>query len=176
MGAKDMTLEEMKTSQLGEVVEILQDAKRFLRQQNVDQWQGQYPDEEVIKEDMRNHNAYVLVDNGTVLGYSAVIFDKEPAYEEIYEGRWLNDTPYAALHRLMMHEQVRGRQASVSMMEEIKTLCKKRNTYHIRVDTHEDNIRMQKYLLKHGFVYCGIIYLADKNKRKAYECIFSSEQ
>lgn len=41
----------------------------------------------------------------------------------------------------------------------------------IKVDTHEENISMQKLLKKNNFKYCGIIYLEDKSKRIAFEKI-----
>ena len=37
------------------------------------------------------------------------------------------------------------------------------------MDTHEDNISMQRLLEKNNFKYCGIIYLEDGNKRIAFE-------
>ena len=39
----------------------------------------------------------------------------------------------------------------------------------IRVDTHEGNIPMRKMLEKQGFVYCGVIHLADGSPRVAYQ-------
>ena len=37
------------------------------------------------------------------------------------------------------------------------------------VDTHRDNAIMQHNIKKHGFTYCGIIYLANGDKRLAYQ-------
>ena len=39
----------------------------------------------------------------------------------------------------------------------------------IRIDTHRDNIPMQKALSKAGFSYRGIIYLESGAERLAYE-------
>ena len=39
----------------------------------------------------------------------------------------------------------------------------------IKVDTHKDNISMQKLLRKNDFKYCGIIYLEDGSERIAFE-------
>ena len=39
----------------------------------------------------------------------------------------------------------------------------------IRIDTHRDNKIMQHNLLKYGFTYCGIIYLANGDERLAYQ-------
>ena len=40
---------------------------------------------------------------------------------------------------------------------------------NIRIDTHKDNLIMQHNIEKHGFTYCGIIYLASGDKRMAYQ-------
>ena len=40
---------------------------------------------------------------------------------------------------------------------------------HLRADTHADNIPMQSCLQKNGFAYCGVIYLANGDPRRAYE-------
>lgn len=42
---------------------------------------------------------------------------------------------------------------------------------NIRIDTHRDNKIMQHNLSKHGFTYCGIIYLANGDERLAYQKI-----
>ena len=39
----------------------------------------------------------------------------------------------------------------------------------IRIDTHEANVIMRKGLEKHGYQYCGIIYLLDGNERMAFQ-------
>jgi RimJ/RimL family protein N-acetyltransferase len=43
------------------------------------------------------------------------------------------------------------------------------NIKSFKVDTHKDNIPMQKTLEKNGFAYCGRIVLLDGNSRIAYE-------
>ena len=42
---------------------------------------------------------------------------------------------------------------------------------NIRIDTHHDNKIMQRLLEQNGFVYCGIIFLADASPRLAYQRI-----
>ena len=46
--------------------------------------------------------------------------------------------------------------------------CSSRDT-NIRIDTHRDNRIMQHNIEKHGFTYCGIIYLANGDERLAYQ-------
>jgi len=46
--------------------------------------------------------------------------------------------------------------------------CQRRYN-NIRIDTHRDNAIMQHNIEKHGFTYCGIIYLANGDERLAYQ-------
>ena len=39
---------------------------------------------------------------------------------------------------------------------------------NIRIDTHRDNRIMKHNIMKHGFTYCGIIYLTSGDERLAY--------
>ena len=48
-------------------------------------------------------------------------------------------------------------------------ICEVKKIPSIRVDTHEDNIGMQKLLEKCGFEKCGIIHLENGDPRVAYE-------
>jgi len=41
----------------------------------------------------------------------------------------------------------------------------------MRIDTHEDNLGMQKLLRSSGYTYCGVIYLTNGDKRLAFENI-----
>ena len=45
---------------------------------------------------------------------------------------------------------------------------------NIRIDTHRDNKIMQHNILKHGFTYCGIIYLTSGDERLAYQKLIKS--
>ena len=47
----------------------------------------------------------------------------------------------------------------------------KRQTKHLRIDTHHDNAIMQHVILKNGFTRCGIIHIASGAERIAFEKI-----
>ena len=40
---------------------------------------------------------------------------------------------------------------------------------NLKIDTHRDNIPMQKVLKRNGFCYCGIIYLESGDERLAFQ-------
>ena len=64
-------------------------------------------------------------------------------------------------------------QNGASIIKRVDELEKKYK--NLRIDTHEDNIPMRSFLLKHGFVECGIIYLENGEERIAYHKVISGE-
>ncbi len=143
--------------------EIYENAKRFMAQNgNPTQWSEGGPDVEVARADMNKGVGYVLEDGGEIL--AAFMFAEGPdsTYEKIYEGEWKNDLPYAVIHRIAVKEQGRG--LIDYCINECFKICP-----NLKIDTHRNNIPMQKALAKRGFEYCGIIYLENGDERLAYQ-------
>lgn len=154
-----------------DIMKIIKQAQEYLKSQQVTQWQNNYPNIQVVEQDIEDLNGYVIVDDYNVIGTVTVSFDGERTYNEIYEGQWQSNLPYAVVHRIAIHEEYKGKGLSSIMMDNIVKMCHDRNIKSIRVDTHEANKSMQKLIEKTGFKYCGIIYLLDGSKRLAYEKI-----
>ena len=62
------------------IMEIIKQARAYLKENGVDQWQNGYPDENVILNDILNENSYVLVSEEALIGTAAVIVDGEKTY------------------------------------------------------------------------------------------------
>lgn len=147
-------------------MQVMVAAKGIMRQSgNRHQWGDGYPSEAIILSDMARRGAFVVEDGDRVVGYFAFLPSPDPTYLNIYEGKWVDDSrPYHVVHRIASLPDVHGIFASVMEF----CLSHDRN---IRVDTHRDNQIMQHNLLKHGFVYCGIIYLLSGDERLAYQLV-----
>ena len=140
------------------------DAARELmhRSGNVNQWINGYPSEEAIASDIDRDGGFVVIDDERIVAYFAFLPSPEPTYAKIYEGAWMNDEPYYVIHRLASLPDVHG------IWNSILEWAFERTTT-LRVDTHRDNHIMQHNILKHGFTYCGIIYLLSGDERLAYQ-------
>lgn len=147
-------------------MEVLSAAKKIMRSSgNLNQWIGGYPSEETIIGDIEKGCGYVVEDEENVVGYFAFVPSPEPTYKSIYEGKWLDDSlPYHVIHRIGSLPQVHG------VFKSIMDWCFGQDP-NIRIDTHRDNRIMQHLILKEGFTYCGIIYLANGDERLAYQAI-----
>lgn len=144
------------------IMSMIEEGRRHIQSYNIPQWINGYPSRETIKEDIDRNIGYLLIDNNEIVGYF-VIIEHDPCYDNI-DGKWINDSPYIAVHRTVTKFFDKG--LGSRMFNEIK---EKYN--HIRVDTHEGNISMNKCLLKNNFKYCGVIHLLDNSPRNAYEYI-----
>lgn len=151
------------------ILAIIEDAKAYLKNKGIDQWQNGYPNKEVIIEDISKGHSYVMLQNNRIIATAAISFDGEVTYNKIYEGNWICDNPYAVIHRIAVANDLRGQGISSTLIQYIESLCKEEGIRSIRVDTHSMNMSMQNLLKRHEFIYCGIIYLLDGNMRFAYE-------
>ena len=129
---------------------------------NPNQWAGGYPGRADIERDIAEGTSYVLEDDGEVVGIFYFNIGVDKTYVNIYEGEWLNDLPYAVIHRIAVKYQGRG------LVQYCFNECYKKYP-NLKIDTHRDNIPMQRALLKNGFIYCGIIYLESGDERLAYQ-------
>jgi len=166
-----MNLRKAKQSELPVIWEIIQYAIEQRRQDGSRQWQDGYPNEKSIQEDLDKGYAYVLEENGVILLYAAVIFDKEPAYEHI-EGQWLTHGDYAVLHRVAASGLAKGKGIATRFFQMVEDLCAARHVSSIKVDTNFDNIPMLRILERSGYTYCGEVYFRG-GSRKAFEKVLS---
>ena len=147
---------------------ILQQAIVRRKQDGSQQWQDGYPNPAVIKQDIEKGFGYVLTTNeDTITGYAAIIFNDEPAYENI-KGTWLTNNDFAVVHRLAISEQELGKGYAKKMLYFTEDLALENNIFSIKVDTNFDNIAMNKIFEKLGYTYCGEVIFRG-GVRKAYE-------
>lgn len=158
-----MIIRKTEMKDLAAAGEIYDKAREYMRMSgNREQWSDGHPNAEDILADIAAGCGYVCEDGGEIV---AVFFFKrgvDPTYDKIYDGKWQNDDPYAVIHRIAVKYHGRG------IADFIFSECFKIHP-NLKIDTHRDNLPMQRSLSKNGFDYCGIIYLADGSERLAYQ-------
>ena len=147
---------------INEIMSMIENGRKHIQTYNIPQWINGYPSSETIKEDIEKDRGYLLIEDNEIVGYF-VVLKHDPCYDKI-DGEWISNSEYVAIHRTVTKYFNKG--LGSIMFDEIKRIYK-----HIRVDTHEGNISMNKCLLKNDFKYCGVIYLTDGSPRNAYEFI-----
>ncbi len=170
-----MIIRKAKYQDTDAIMKIIVMAQKDLKSQNINQWQNGYPNLEQIKKDIDKDTGYVLTEEkeNIIIGTMSVSLSQEQNYIEIYDGKWTSDDKYAVVHRIAIDSSFKGKGLANRLLEYAFDLCRNNDVSVIRIDTHEDNIPMQRLLSKNGFRYCGIIYLSsEKNaetKRIAYD-------
>lgn len=154
---------------INNIMNIIKEAQVYFQEQGIDQWQNNYPNREVISEDIAAEISYVLLKDSNIVATAAVSFAGEKAYDSVYEGEWLSTKEYAVIHRMAVVNKYKGLGFSSHIIKKVEELCLNKGVRSIKVDTHEDNLAMQRLLKKNQFKYCGIIFLEDNSKRIAFE-------
>ena len=167
---------------------VFEAAKAIMRADgNHDQWSAPgFPDDSLLLRDIARGGGFVIeislrdplglgrndktivisseAEGGvekSIVAYFALLPSPEPTYD-IIDGAWLTDGPYGVIHRMASYPEVHG------IFSTIIDYATSRFA-HLRIDTHRDNRIMQHLIEKHGFTYCGIIWLEDGAERLAYE-------
>jgi len=157
-----MTIRKTTISDFPKLQEIYAHARsEMIKNGNPNQWKNISPREELIINDIKNGDSYVVLFDEEIVGVFSLILGKDPTYEVI-EGQWLNNEPYGTIHRIASLNKVKG-----VFDEAINFAFTK--TKNLRIDTHKDNSIMKHLLKTRGFTYCGIIFLLNGEPREAYQ-------
>ena len=165
-----LVLERATLEKASEYLKILDEGRKFQREQGFTQWTDNYPNSETVIKDITCGVGYAIKFDDKIAGYCCIRFDGEPAYLKI-DGKWNYDMPYAVVHRLALSADFRGTGLTGETWRVISEFCRKNGLSLIRVDTGLQNKVMQHVLEKNGFTRCGTVsyYGGDAGLRLAYE-------
>lgn len=164
-----MKLRKSTQNDVEAIMRIIKQAQEYFKNQGINQWQNNYPNEEVVNSDIAKGHSYVLEKHGKIVATSVISFDKEETYDVIYDGQWITDNKYAVIHRVAVDNASKGLGISHKIIECAEEMCRAKDIHSIKIDTHKDNLSMQKMLEKNEFRYCGIIHLSYGDERVAFE-------
>ena len=155
---------------------IAAEAREFLRESGVNQWQCDYPRVEDFAADIENGSLWLFTHEGDPAGCLAVCRYPEKDYEGL-DGKWLTEGDgYGAIHRVAVKAAYRRRGLAQEMMQLGEDLLCGTGYGSVRIDTHRNNTAMRKMLEKRGFVCCGELRLMNTIEpdpwRVGYEKVF----
>jgi len=134
---------------------------------NPNQWGNHHPAREQLVEDIQTRTLYVLEKNHIIHGVFYFWVGEDPTYAVIENGEWRSDKTYGTIHRI-------AGDGSGGILKNAVAFAASQIS-HIRIDTHRDNVVMQKALEKQGFVFRGIIHISDGSARLAYDKLMEME-
>lgn len=158
-----MEIRKTNIDDLNLVMDAIDTARQLMRESgNLTQWTNGYPSSELMSESINSGVNYLIINENQVVATFDFIIDEDPNYALIENGSWINDEAYGVVHRLASNGKAKG----------IAQFCFEwcfLQFPNIRVDTHEDNLAMQKVLTKLNYQKCGIIYVSDGTPRLAFQ-------
>ncbi|EJT6153545.1 GNAT family N-acetyltransferase [Clostridium perfringens] len=169
-----MEFRQANISDLDQIVEIIELSKKYLKETKVDQWQDGYPAKEDLRRDIESGNSYVLTNKDEIVATTVISLDGESTYNSIFNGEWITNEEYIVMHRVAVHDKYKGKGIFKELIKEAESLALNKGISSIKIDTHRDNISMQRAVVKNDFKRCGIIYLEDGSERIAFEKVIKS--
>lgn len=153
---------------------ILQQAIARRKNDGSQQWQDGYPNQDVVENDIEKGVGYVLTDDETIVGYTAILINDEPAYHEL-KGTWLTNSDFVVVHRLAISDDYLGKGMAQKIMLYTEDIALQNDIYSVKVDTNFDNIAMLRIFEKLGYTFCGEVTFR-AGIRKAFEKVIIKNQ
>lgn len=167
-----MIIRKAEKKELEEILTIYKEAREYMALNgNRNQWGDNYPQKELIEEDIASGKCYIAVDE-KICGVFYFAIETDPMYNVIEEGQWLNDDTYAVVHRIAVSMNTHNKGIAGKSIDYAQLICKEKGIFNLKMDTHRDNYPMQQFLEKKGFLKCGIVYVEDGTERIAYQKTF----
>ena len=172
-----MEIRKLRVDEIPGAAEILAQGRELLRSRGIPQWQrGDYPGVRELTEDVARCEAYAVEESGRIVASFAFSTAVDPSYLHLESGAWLTDgSLYATVHRLAVAPEMRGRGVAGFIYAGASELARALGAASIRVDTHPQNLSMQRAMTKAGFVFCGELLLVEGDeagdRRYGYELL-----
>ena len=128
----------------------------------LNQWVGDYPNIDNFRSDLDKGGLFVLVEADKIVGSCSILKENDIAYKEVV---W-NGKNALVIHRILIDPAYQGKGFGKEMVNFAYKKVLNEGYDSLKIDTHPDNIKMQKMLKGLSFEFRG--YLASIN-RLAYE-------
>ena len=156
---------------IDQIMEAVEDARAFLKEQGNGQWQNGYPDRGDFIDDINNGRSFVVPDINNpsiIVGVCALTYS-EPDYDRPFDGKWLTDYPYMVMHRVAIRKEYRGQGYGKRLFEAFIKQGEIEGYISLRIDTHRGNDVMRHLIESFGFIYCGNAILTPNKPRMVFE-------
>ena len=141
--------------------EIYAKAREFMKcAGNPDQWGESYPPRERIEADLKKGALHLLTEGETVRAVFYFAKERDESYKDIDTSLFGNEE-YGVIHRVAT--AVQGKGTVKEIFAYCESICPR-----LMIDTHKDNIPMQRALGKAGFTACGTVYTELGGERIAF--------
>ena len=149
-------------SDIEDIMLIVRQARNYLKKHRVDQWQGEYPTQDIFAADIANGECYAVTYGERLAGFFCLTEAPESGYDKITDGKWHGEGKYCTLHRMAIEARFRGTGLSDMLVDFADETAKAKGTECVRTDTHRKNKAMQKLLKRKGYAYRGNVLVSSE--------------
>lgn len=131
----------------------------FLRNNGIDQWTPDYPNESILLQDVHEQSLYILTVEDTIVGMVVINEIQDPEYVQL---DWITPTASKNLvvHRLAISPESQGKGYAQLLMTFVEELALKQGYDSIRLDTFSRNERNQRFYERRGYQRINEVYLS----------------
>jgi len=157
---EEVACRKTEMSDLENIMLTIRQARNYLKKHRVDQWQGEYPTEEILEGDIQRGECYTVTYGGRFAGFFVLSDRTEPDYEDLTDGKWRGAAEEACvLHRCAVMAEFRGSGLSSKMLGFAEELTLGHGRSALRVDTHRHNEAMKALLNGAGYTFRGNLFV-----------------
>ena len=149
------------------ILNIYLEGANALKEDGVDQWQGQYVPSFKDVDEHLGIDLYVLEYHKRIVSTACLVEGIDEDYENI-NGKWNTSIPYISIHKVATSNKYKKQSFAKKMMSYIENLAK-RKRMDLRIDTHKDNKKMRNFIISCGYKYTGEVILQGELERLGYD-------
>lgn len=149
------------------ILNIYHEGANALKEDGVDQWQGQYVPSFKDVDEHLGVDLYVLEYHKRIVSTACLVEGIDEDYENI-NGKWNTSIPYISIHKVATSNEYKKQSFGRKMMSYIENLAK-RKRMDLRIDTHKDNKKMRNFIISCGYKYTGEVILQGELERLGYD-------
>lgn len=139
---------------LVQIEKVLEAVKTDMQKNNIDQWDAEYPNKDILKKDIESQVGWVFAENGEILSYMVL---NESCDEEYNLLSWKYTAPFLIIHRLFVSPSAQGRGVSSTMIKYAEQYAFENNYHSIRLDAFSLNETANLVYRKKGYEFVGTV-------------------
>lgn len=148
------------------ILEITDACAIAMRQRNIFQWDGNYPNADVFLADLRRNELWVLESQDLILGSVVISSVMDVEYNSVYWNR--TDAKALYVHRLAVHPDFQRRGWAGKLMDFAENQGRNYGYNVIRLDTFSRNPGNQRFYENRGYQRCGVVFFPNQSAYPFY--------
>lgn len=142
------------SNDLIKIEKVLEDVKAHMCIKGIDQWDSEYPNKDILKQDIKHKAGYIYIENGEILSYMVLNESCDKKYNLL---TWKYASPFLVIHRLFVSPSAQGKGISSKMIKYAELYALENSYRSIRLDAFSLNEIANAVYLKKEYEFAGTV-------------------